>query len=263
MNNTAEELETTLTLLADEYKRAPVAVGATVIDYNLVMALYLLMTKYPNDVPNAMRQIKSLLDGHDLAAVAEYFSKISGAIDQGGEGLIGIKCSDAYPRTDEFTDIIPAVEYVRETSTLFADTMTGITMECAQWPFEAKERYSGHFNVKTPNPVLFIGNTYDAATPVASARNMSATFDGSVVVERDGFGVSFTPFPAMDPLFTPFYPNLHILTNFNKISTGHFLNPLLVSRESYRHTFLMVHCRRMAPFAKSTTRFSMRRYLVN
>ena len=217
MNNTAEELETTLISLADDYKRAPVAVGTTVIDYNFVMALYLLMTKYPNDVPNAMLQIKNLLDGHDLAAVAEYVGSIGDGLDQGSEGLLGIKCSDAYPRTDEFTEIFPAVEYMRETSTHFADAVTNMVTDCAQWPFEAKERYLGHYNVKTPKPVLFIGNTYDAATPVASARNMSATFDGSVLVERDGFGVSLpAPFSVIDPLFTPFLPTLFILTNLHK-----------------------------------------------
>jgi len=44
--------------------------------------------------------------------------------------------------------------------------------------------------VRTKNPVLLVGQTYDPVTPMASARNISAGFEGSVVLEVMGFGVS-------------------------------------------------------------------------
>lgn len=62
---------------------------------------------------------------------------------------------------------------------------------CAQWKIEPKERYTGDFNVKTKHPVLFIGNTNDGLTPLVSAKNVSSTFEGSVVLTVDGYGVSF------------------------------------------------------------------------
>ena len=86
---------------------------------------------------------------------------------------------------------------MKETSNLFWPTTVSYPMLCAQWPFEAKERYSGDFNVKTRTPLLFIGNTYDPATPAASARNMSASFEGSGMLERNGYGVSL---PFQNPL---------------------------------------------------------------
>ena len=63
-------------------------------------------------------------------------------------------------------------------------------MLCAQWQFVGKDRYEGDFRVKTKKPILFIGNTYDPVTPLASAKAMSEKFEGSVVLERGGYGVS-------------------------------------------------------------------------
>ena len=55
----------------------------------------------------------------------------------------------------------------------------------------AKERYTGGFSdIKTKNPLLFVGNTYDPLTPFVSAQNASAAFEGSVVLQHDGYGVS-------------------------------------------------------------------------
>lgn len=63
---------------------------------------------------------------------------------------------------------------------------------CAQWPFEAAERYEGSFlGVETKNPILFVGNTYDPVTPLASAHNVSAGFVGSVVLQHDRYGVRY------------------------------------------------------------------------
>lgn len=197
VNSTAIELETTLRLLAEDFLRAPLAVNDTVIDYELVFTLYFLVIKYPTDIPNAASLINNLLHRENLTAVTEYYKTLNAGIAVGGEGLQGIKCSDAFPRTDDMADVMPEIEYMKETSNLFWPTTVSYPMLCAQWPFEAKERYSGDFNVKTRTPLLFIGNTYDPATPAASARNMSASFEGSGMLERNGYGVSL---PFQNPL---------------------------------------------------------------
>lgn len=67
---------------------------------------------------------------------------------------------------------------------------------CAQWPYSAKERYEGDFQVKTKNPVLILGNTGDAFTPLVSAYNLSSGFEGSVVLEIDGYGHASTSVPS-------------------------------------------------------------------
>ncbi|EMR67890.1 putative peptidase tripeptidyl-peptidase protein [Eutypa lata UCREL1] len=71
-------------------------------------------------------------------------------------------------------------------------------MVCAQWQIEPRERYEGSFDgVQTRNPVLFVGNTYDAHTPLVSARNVSAGFAGSVVLEVNGYGHSSLAAPSL------------------------------------------------------------------
>lgn len=102
---------------------------------------------------------------------------------------MGIRCGDKIPREDKLSDLDEVDEAFRETSEYFPGFGVGYYVyACAQWGFEAKERYEGDFQVRTSSPLLFIGNTYDPVTPLASARNMSAGFEGSVVLQQDGFG---------------------------------------------------------------------------
>ena len=55
---------------------------------------------------------------------------------------------------------------------------------------QAKERYTAGFdNIRTKNPFLFVGSPFDPLTPLASARNVSAGFEGSVVLQHNGYGV--------------------------------------------------------------------------
>ena len=64
-------------------------------------------------------------------------------------------------------------------------------MPCARWPLPgARERYDGDFRVKTKNPVLVVSAVWDPVTPLVSAKNVSSGFEGSVLLQRDGFGVS-------------------------------------------------------------------------
>jgi hypothetical protein len=105
------------------------------------------------------------------------------------EAMTGIHCTDRVPRTSSFDEFLPAVRRLYETSRIFGDVTVGSSATCAQWKIEAKERYEGDFRVRTRNPILLIGNTYDGHTPLASAYNVSSGFEGSVVLEVNGYGV--------------------------------------------------------------------------
>ncbi|GAB1319446.1 hypothetical protein MFIFM68171_09656 [Madurella fahalii] len=190
VNSTAAELEDTLMRLAETFKASPVAAGNSVINYRLVKELIFVVIKYPWDIANAAVHINNLLTGTNLTAAAEYYNDQMTAVATGDDDAVwAIKCSDTFPRSEGLAGIMPDVERMLETSKLFGSLIASITTQCATWPFEAKERYDGRFEgIKTPTPVLFIGNTYDPVTPVASAKNMSAGFEGSVVVEQRGFG---------------------------------------------------------------------------
>lgn len=63
--------------------------------------------------------------------------------------------------------------------------------QCSLWKNDAKEKYTGPFaNIKTKNPILFINTPYDPVTPLASAKNSSASFVNSRLLVSSGGGVS-------------------------------------------------------------------------
>lgn len=74
-------------------------------------------------------------------------------------------------------------------SRISGDVNVLINMECAQWKMSAKEHYMGDFRVKTRNPVLLIGNTWDPAIPFVSAQNVSDMLEGSVLLWYNAYGV--------------------------------------------------------------------------
>ncbi|KAK3315525.1 TAP-like protein-domain-containing protein [Apodospora peruviana] len=193
VNSTASELEATLIQLIEDFKANPIAVNTTIINAMFVVQLYYIVIKYPSAIANAAVHINYLLHRRNLTAVVDYYNGLQAGIAMGDDdSLWGIKCGDTIPRATELADVRPEVEHMAKSSEIFGSYLTTLATQCAPWPFEAKERYLGDFKVKTKVPVLFVGNTYDPVTPVASARNMSASFEGSVVLEQRGFGHAST-----------------------------------------------------------------------
>lgn len=190
VNETASDLKDTLHRVAEQLRTDPIAVGDTVLTYSTMTAAYYAIVKNPNDLTNATEMLNNLVNRDNLTAVAEYFSGQYEDLQTSNEALWAIKCGDTTARASDIEGIMDSVEYAMESSPSFGAIQPVIAAICAQWPFEAKERYTGDFRTKTPNPVLFVGNTYDAATAIGSAYGMSELFDGSIVLEQKGFGVS-------------------------------------------------------------------------
>ncbi|KAK4039895.1 TAP-like protein-domain-containing protein [Parachaetomium inaequale] len=190
INSTAADLEATLLGAAAKYGKLPIAAGSTVINSRLVKELLFIVIKYPGDVANAAVHISNLVTGTNLTEVAAYYNKLSGDIATGNDdAFYGIKCGDTIPRAESLNDVLPDAERMMETSELFGPGIASIVTQCASWPWAAKELYGGPFKgIRTRTPVLLFGNTYDPVTPLASAKNMSAAFEGSVAVEQHGFG---------------------------------------------------------------------------
>jgi hypothetical protein len=101
----------------------------------------------------------------------------------------GIHCGDRVSRTEAYEDLVSALRDLYATSYIVGGSNAIIQMICAQWPWKAKEIYQGNFEAKTKTPVLFMSNSLDGQTPLVSARNMSAGFEGAVILENDGVGV--------------------------------------------------------------------------
>lgn len=107
------------------------------------------------------------------------------------EHRFGIQCGDKLERTTHPEDVLPVIHQLEEVSRLAGNRISYDVETCSQWKLNAKEKYLGNLTVSTRHPALIIGNTFDPVTPLKSARNTSADLLGSVVLQHDGYGVSF------------------------------------------------------------------------
>lgn len=187
LNSTASDLADTLSRTADRY-RTPATAGSGILTYSTVKTLYYVTLQSPESASELTTLLNNLVTGEDLADVVEYLALLD---EEGGnEAGWGIACGDTIPRADNIKGVMDEVDYLMESSPEFGGVAPEFSMICARWPFKAKEVKTVDEEVETRKPVLFVGNTYDPATPVHSAYTMSELFPGSVVVEQKGYGVS-------------------------------------------------------------------------
>ncbi|KAL3420721.1 hypothetical protein PVAG01_07166 [Phlyctema vagabunda] len=187
------ELEEALYDLIYELKYNPIPYEGVILDYNslkglirpslyavfywepLARVLNALLTKDLNLLTEALEYLLAIFPG--------FF--VSGTPD---DSAFGIHCADKAWRADSLAEARPDIDAMIQKSKLMGDIFVPLLSQCAQWKMEARERYTGDFQVKTRNPVLIIGNTYDPATSIKSAYNLSSGFEGSVVLRHDGYG---------------------------------------------------------------------------
>ncbi|KAL7619551.1 hypothetical protein AAE478_010091 [Parahypoxylon ruwenzoriense] len=202
-NKTAAELQRDVWDLLHATKTRPIAVGHYLMDYTatkslIVSALYDSIG-WPSlaFILNALltRQFDGLADLIDSLYPTDPVT-IRASMSR-AQALAGIHCGDNMVRTEKFEDFLPVVDRMYNKSKIMGDALMGLYSTCAQWKIEPKERYTGDFNVKTKNPVLFVGNTFDGLTPLVSAKNVSSTFDGSVVLVVDGYGHASLAVPSV------------------------------------------------------------------
>ncbi|KAI9150504.1 putative hydrolase [Paramyrothecium foliicola] len=199
---TAEELEAKIIEFTEGLKVDPIPLPAHMFDHSSIAAGTLLDYSALKTIlhgslynPVYFAGLVLFLDGlmsGDLSLVSAFREVLNAILRDTpeAESLMGIRCSDKSLRASKFSDIAPVLEegrkagWVGGTGQIFGQ----IALPCSQWQFDAKERYTGDFRVKTKNPIFFISSTYDPVTPLVSAYNASEAFEGSVVVERKGFG---------------------------------------------------------------------------
>ncbi|KAK2748950.1 hypothetical protein FQN57_007233 [Myotisia sp. PD_48] len=198
-NATAAELEQSIWDLLYKIKEQPIPVGNAVLDYSTLKMMLAEALYTPDHWPSLTKNLAALLDGDVPEAWRNVFSLI-------GEpeiliSLYGIHCGEKRVRAASLDEFLPAVDKLSRISRIFGDLLS-IAIACSHWKIEAKERYTGDFQVKTKNPVLFIGNTFDGHTPLVSAYNVSSGFEGSVVLEVNGYGHGSVALPSKCTLET-------------------------------------------------------------
>ncbi|KAK2816028.1 hypothetical protein FQN49_008054, partial [Arthroderma sp. PD_2] len=188
-NSTASELETAMYKLLDDIKYQPLVFNGTLIDHSVVKNLIRPSLYSPAAYPVLSIAFDSLLSGN-----LTRFSNIATSLTPPWEGGIptespfGIPCSEKELGEYGFSELMPTFKALNKESKLLGQVGTALAMVCTQWKIKAKERYAGDFKVKTKHPMLVIGNSYDPATPLVSARNASQTFQNSLLLEHGGYG---------------------------------------------------------------------------
>ncbi|ORY71044.1 polyketide synthase 3 [Pseudomassariella vexata] len=189
-NQTPAELESSIHDFLQILKYEPIPVAGLVLDYSIFKATLLGSLYWPSGWPQLAAALDSMLS-NDIDTLAQHLDYlVTPAASIQYEALPGIKCSDKFPRLSSSKALVPIMEEFYEISEWCGETVANLVSQCAQWQFDAKERYDGDFQVQTRNPVLLVGNTFDPVTPLAAAQNVSAGFDGSVVLQHNGNGHS-------------------------------------------------------------------------
>ncbi|KAL8691914.1 MAG: hypothetical protein Q9224_004072 [Gallowayella concinna] len=200
----ARDLERKIYGLLDSIKYDPFVIGSDVvsgiIDYSVMKNAIFTALYNPVTWPLLAAGIQGILTKN--ATQAAKLMALNAPVptifpSRGYEASQGIRPSDVSLRTDNLTSLLPLFDEFYATSRIFGDALSSPTLSYAQWPFKAKGGYTGNFQVKTKNPILFIGSDVDPITPLASAKNASAGFEGSVVLEHEGYGHVFVAQPSV------------------------------------------------------------------
>jgi pimeloyl-ACP methyl ester carboxylesterase len=141
----------------------------------------------------ALAQFLDALDTGNLTRAAAALAALSPPespatkYDQTLEGALGVICSDGDHSFSPRTWAAAARESERRTPNI-GRFWAWIDSGCASWPGEDTDRYAGPFGAATANPVLFVNNRYDPATPDAGAVRAAATQPGSRLLTVNGWG---------------------------------------------------------------------------
>ncbi|KAI1364635.1 TAP-like protein-domain-containing protein [Xylaria arbuscula] len=193
-NATAEQLESATYALIDEVKYRPFSYAGNIVGYSELKATI----RFALYSPRTWLSLDGILDAflaeprNDTLAGTLLYEYLSGSLAAeagANDAGIGIECADKVLRTDSFDVASAAFDQSEAASHLLGDFLVGLISTCSQWRLETRERYNGDFTeVKTRKPLLVIGNTYDSASSIKSARNITETIEGSVLLEHGGFG---------------------------------------------------------------------------
>ena len=195
----AEDLSNKIYELIDSLKYNPINLGSSLniglVNYDFLKEAIFGELYSPVSGGTLLVDLLHSLLTNNITALTEllapYLSGPSPFVSGTLEALYGIQCSETALRADNLSSIIPLVDATVTRSRLAGESIANLSpLSCARWLFKAKERYTGDFQTRTRNPLLIVGSPFDPVTPLISARNASAAFEGSVVLQHDGYGVS-------------------------------------------------------------------------
>ena len=195
----AEDLSNKIYQLLDTLKYNPINLGSDLslglINYDLVKSNIGSFLYNPVTQGIFFADIIHALLNNNLTAFSELTTEALSLpppfSPNGPEATYGIQCSDSALRTSNLSDVVPMVNAKIARSRIMGETLSLLSpIACARWLFNAKERYTGNFQARTRTPLLIVSSPFDPVTPLVSGRNLSTGFEGSVLLQHDGYGAS-------------------------------------------------------------------------
>ncbi|KIW20228.1 hypothetical protein PV08_00803 [Exophiala spinifera] len=163
--------------------------GIQIATYSKVKTAIVLALYSPSNWPRLTQGFIEMLSGNVTGFFDIASSWYAGPEDGDDDISAAITCGEQAFRAESVQGLKPLLGAMSASSKFGGlDFGTDNAFACSTWKQKAKEIYSGNFRVKPRSPILFVGNTYDPVTPLASALNTSAGFGGSVVLQHNGYG---------------------------------------------------------------------------
>ncbi|KAK1758989.1 hypothetical protein QBC47DRAFT_436436 [Echria macrotheca] len=208
LNKTAAQLEKDTWEFIESLRQAPIPAGSILIDMGAFKNFIIGELKFAGGWPDLSALLSVLVYGtpQEKVRVLEAIVDEASKTQQLGPSsfdvvasLWGIHCGDRTVRLGSFEAQQKDGVFSRlyKTSRLVGDVVTQITAHCAQWPWHARETYSGDFRIRTKNPILVASNLRDSHTPLKSALNVSAGFEGSGLLQVNGTGHATLNVPSV------------------------------------------------------------------
>jgi len=167
------------------------------VDYPTLKGMIYSDMYFPIRWPRLAQALEVLITGNATGILTQLGSAATGLAGESppdADAVLGIKCGDKQIRSERIDDVMPGVDTRWALSRLGGDVSDISAIQCSRWKMDAKERYAGDFRVDPAYPVLLISTQHDPVSPLVSAKNMSSSWKGSVVLEQEGYGVSFLLF---------------------------------------------------------------------
>ena len=147
-----------------------IAEALLTLKYNILNAVYLPVTQFPNLAQILVRLEMALRSG-TLSQWTQQTIAANGDPGPAGitdwEYLLGVACSDQsnlyQSRTLE--GFRPQIQTL-ESQSIIGELWLRNPLGCAGWSIKSKDVFTGRFGGNTTTPMLFLSNTYDPVTPI-------------------------------------------------------------------------------------------------
>ncbi|CAG8959579.1 hypothetical protein HYFRA_00001481 [Hymenoscyphus fraxineus] len=131
-------------------------------------------------IPQVLLDLESALQNQTLSswtlATGAIFGSPGPANYKSPDWRLGTLCSDQNNRWYNKTldDLRPQLKALEKQS-IIGEIWSMAVLGCLGWSVEAEETFEGPFGGVTQTPILFVGNTYDGATPIEKLHTATAS----------------------------------------------------------------------------------------